>query len=289
MFKYRVYGLNISSEVYLPGLLKNYSKSDVVIYYDDLDHYSNFFEGKHFTVNAEGTILFWKETPLIKVSDGNQVIINPNCEVDPSILQNLLLGTALAILKHQQGFLVLHASCINMNRQAIAFLGHVGRGKSTTAFALNKKGYPIIADDVLPIKINENNPPFVFPGYPSLRLSSEVIKNGDQTIENPLKNNGKYIIKRNEGFSSNSFPLKHIYILKNGKKWDIENLSKHDALIELINNSYCLKSFNNPEKKSNLLQCANIIKNVPVKNLFVKRSLNQLPELVKHIENDAKN
>jgi hypothetical protein len=100
-----------------------------------------------------------------------------------------------------------------------------------------------------------------------------------------IRESRKYLLDANE-FSSDSIPIKKIYILKNGINFDVKKINPQNAIIELINNSFCFPSFNNLEKSSNLLQCANVVKNVSIKTLIVENSLDKLSSLVKFIEND---
>jgi hypothetical protein len=289
MYKYKAYGLSIDSEISLPKLLTNDSNADVKIYFQKLDNdnFNSHISGKNFKVTNDATYLFFKNSPLIKIYDGNKILINPSVDIDKNLLRDLILGTSFAILRHQQGLLVLHASSVNIDGHSVVFLGDTGQGKSTTAFALNRRGYPLVSDDVLPLQVFENDSPLVYPAYPGLKLSSEVLlKNGYG--KNKFKNSQesrKYLLDVNE-FSSDSIPIKKIYILKRGMNFDVKKISPQNAIIELINNSFCFPSFNNLEKSSNLLQCANVVKNVPIKTLFIKNSLDMMPELIKTVEND---
>ncbi len=54
------------------------------------------------------------------------------------------MGTALRL----QGKICLHSSVIAVGEYALAIIGAKGAGKSTTAAALAKRGYPILADDI---------------------------------------------------------------------------------------------------------------------------------------------
>lgn len=293
MFTYQAYGLNIRSEIQLPELIKSESNTDAEIIFENLDtSLINVYNSrKHFKASEKGVFLLWKNKPVIKISGGEKICIDPAINIDGDLLRNLLLGTALAVLRHQQGLLVLHASSVNIKGDSVAFLGDVGQGKSTTAFALNKNGHPLISDDILPIHISEKNLPFVYPGYPRLRLTPKFvsyIEPYSDKLENEY-NSTKKLIYSQSGFSSEQIPLKAAYILEKGENFEVKRLSQKEALINLIKNSYCLPVFNNLEKKRNFIQCANIVKDVPVKKLTVKNSLDKLPELVKIIENDFNN
>lgn len=55
---------------------------------------------------------------------------------------NLLTGLLI-----KAGFYSIHASCINIGGKGVLFTGNSGKGKSTAAFALMRKGHPALSDD----------------------------------------------------------------------------------------------------------------------------------------------
>ncbi|NIO13431.1 MAG: serine/threonine protein kinase, partial [Gammaproteobacteria bacterium] len=76
-----------------------------------------------------------------------------------------MLGFVLRL----RGVLSLHASVIDINGEAVGFMGAAGAGKSTLAAAFAKKGFAVMSDDILALKPGDSAP-FAQPGYPRLRL-----------------------------------------------------------------------------------------------------------------------
>jgi ABC-type glutathione transport system ATPase component len=70
------------------------------------------------------------------VRGGREIMIDAVPGVDARTLRLSLLGPALALVLHQRGRFVLHASTVAVAGSAIAFLGEKGWGKSTIAAAL---------------------------------------------------------------------------------------------------------------------------------------------------------
>ena len=62
-----------------------------------------------------------------------------------------LLGPILGLLLRLRGITCLHASAINLKGHCVAFLGPAGAGKSTTAAAFARQGYPVVSDDIVPL------------------------------------------------------------------------------------------------------------------------------------------
>ena len=91
------------------------------------------------------------------------------------LLRLYLLGPALALLLHQRGFLVLHASAVSLDGGVVAFLGHSGHGKSTTAATLHARGAAIVADDVVAVDLGAPGGPAALPGFPLLKLWPDAV------------------------------------------------------------------------------------------------------------------
>lgn len=293
---YRVYGLNICSEINFSENINKNSKSDtkkidVVIKLGEFDFSSSkeIISNDLFRINKNKNdyFLYWKDIGTFKVSNGQKITVSPEDDVDEHTLNSYIMGPVLATLLYQRGFLVLHASAVKIGDSSVAFLGDSGIGKSTTAMALNKKGYPLITDDILVIQMNDDEN-LVLPGLPMTKLSSEMINfawNNEITpkmIQGPEKRFRCAV----SNFWETSLPLKRIYILENAVKSFIDTLKPQKALIELIHNSYCFVMFENRDKLLNLEQCSKLMNDITVRSLKVNKSIEELSELVKEIEDD---
>lgn len=56
------------------------------------------------------------------------------------------VGPLNRLLRHAGVFMV-HGSCVEVNGQAVLFVGQSFRGKSTAAYAMMRQGYPVLNDD----------------------------------------------------------------------------------------------------------------------------------------------
>ncbi|AXV38897.1 hypothetical protein [Methanobacterium sp. BAmetb5] len=180
MFNYKAFGLEISSEIELPGMMEGSDKPEVKIIRGEVDPLQvnkAEVEGDNYLVNGEDVYLWWDDIGKVKISEGELVTVESDKDLkssDDLKIIPFLLGPVMALLLHQRGFLVLHGSAVNTGTGAVAFLGHRGNGKSTTAIHLYVEGYPLIADDILAIKFDDEGLPLVYPGYPHVRLSDEA-------------------------------------------------------------------------------------------------------------------
>src|SRR5439155_7066849 len=80
-----------------------------------------------------------------------------------------VLGLALPHLLYTRGAHVLHASCVSLDGQAVAFLGLPRSGKSSAAAALLRRGWKLVSDDALPVTASPSGP-LAHPAFPALRL-----------------------------------------------------------------------------------------------------------------------
>ena len=223
------------------------------------------------------------------IRDGKEIIIEPVAGVDDSLLRTVVLGAVLCVLLRQRGLLVLHASCININHKGVAFMGSSGWGKSTLATAFHTKGYDVLTDDVLPIKV-EKNQAVVFPSYPQFKLCPDAATSLGQDTQNLLpvsKNSFKVAYKLDKGFQQNPIPLQQIYILDKGKEHKITSLQPQETFVELVRHSRAMKSVTEQQFFAEHLHlCSQLIKNVRFCRFTRKPSLADLPKLIELVEED---
>jgi hypothetical protein len=80
-----------------------------------------------------------------------------------------LLGPILGFVLRLRGTVCLHASAIAIDDRVVVLVGSAGAGKSTTAAAFAQRGYPILSDDVVPL-LDRGDTFLVQSAYPRIRL-----------------------------------------------------------------------------------------------------------------------
>lgn len=293
MYKYKAFGLNIHSEIFLPELVTHKSKTpDLTIKYGNFDIHSGdtIVEGENFRVTENTIYRFWDNIGKFKIVNGNEIIINPVLDINNLILRSFILGTVMASLLYQRGLFVLHASAVNINNNVIAFLGSKGYGKSTTAMTFYKEGYPIIADDYIAID-PRNTIPLIYPGFPSLRLSYKSRNHGNFSTKRVYYKEyemDKLHVPVDNNFSSEELPLKKLYLLKKGKNTKISDFKPQEAIMKLIENTFGINRFKESDIIENLNHCTSLLKNVDISLLEVPDSLDRIYEVVESIKKDLK-
>lgn len=287
MFNYHAFGLNISSEIELPGMLEAPDDEvDVKISLEELIIPSTP-DGPNYFLDQEDVYLWWDDIGKVRINDGKEITVDLIAGENQMI--PFLLGPVMAFLLHQRGFLVLHGSSVKINHGAIAFLGYRTFGKSTTAINLYKRGYPLITDDILAIKFDKKGKALVYPGYMHVRLSHDSFHNVKDTTDilTPIRTiAGKQFCDTSHGFSPEPLDLKRIYILDKSDRTGITTLSSQKDLVDLIIHSVAHRIFNEKDQANNLIQIANLINNIQIRRLEIVHSFNDISKIIEVIEED---
>src|SRR5262249_28898285 len=127
-----------------------------------------------FRGDAEAGVLATPGVAFVQVRHGREVIVEAVGDASEDGIRAMLLGPALAGVMRQRGLRDLHASAVAFNGQAVAFMGDAGWGKSTLAAVFQRRGRPLVADDVLAVSF-EQREPRVAPAVPEMRLTPEAL------------------------------------------------------------------------------------------------------------------
>ena len=166
--------------------------------------------------------------------------IDPAPGVEERLLRLSLLGPALALILHQRGLLVMHASVVARGDRAVAFLGKNGWGKSTIAAALHTKGYDLVTDDVAAVRFDADGP-HVFPSFPQMKLWPEAATLLGSSLDSlPILHPDfdKRGWRAERGFSSAPRRLERVYALAAGPAPAIEAMEPREACFELLGHWY---------------------------------------------------
>lgn len=291
MFSYVAYGLGIRSVLPIPELIAGETRTDVIISLGSVDRPPSeaATRGSRFHAIGGEVRLFYDKVGTFLVREGHEIVAQPLPGVEEQVLRLFILGPAFAVLLHQRGRLVLHASAVAVDSGAVVFLGGPGWGKSTMAAALYARGHGIVADDVVAVDLNGAKGPLVFPAFPQLKLWPEAtVSLGDVSETLPrlhprLEKRACAVTRR---FSQAPLPLSHIYVLEEGTDHLIEPIGNQDALVELVRHSYAVRLLQPVNASLHFLQCANLANRLHVRRLKRPRSLPALPALARLVEED---
>jgi hypothetical protein len=111
---------------------------------------------------------FGRSHTVRSLHQAKTAVIN-NCGISEVYTDILFSYNPLLSLLGNYGYQTVHASCAQVNGKGVLFTGKSGSGKSTAAYAMLRRGHPVLADDRILIK--KANP------YQALAIS-DVIKIG---------------------------------------------------------------------------------------------------------------
>ena len=187
---YILSGLQTHSEILLTGVPKSTfeaERRDVLIQVESgRSPIGNSSKRLIFEHSGELSYIRIDAIADYEVRAGRVITIWPAAGAAQKDIEIFLLGPVWATLCHQRGLLPLHASAIVRDRSIIAFAGHSGAGKSTTAALMHSSDYQLFADDILPVSLDENFEPGAWPYLRRLKLRRDSILQSALTPAAPV-------------------------------------------------------------------------------------------------------
>jgi hypothetical protein len=177
---------------------------------------------------------------------GRHVTAWPGEGVSASTIEHIYLNQVLPLAWSKQGRMVLHASAVELDGQAVAFVARSGTGKSTLAASFVLSGSRLLCDDGLLIEA-DGEAFRAAPGHASLRLwpDSEAALVGDTLQREPPL---PFTVKsRFAGLDTSRFcdqprRLMRVFFLGDGSASnpDVAPMRASEALVEFVKHSFLL-------------------------------------------------
>ena len=241
---YRLFGLRVRSEVDLPELFPaaESGEPDVSIGLGSIGGDVGPFGIKQ---DESALLLTVPEIARYRVRGGSQILVDVEPGVPERNVRLYLLGSAFGALLHQRGSLPLHANAVEIDGQAVAFMGASGAGKSTLAAWFHDHGYRVIADDICVVRFDGKGEPHVAPGLPRLRLWKEALEaSGRLTSDYDRAWEGseewdKFEVPLSADLvADGERALAAIYLLQSADEFETKKLTGARAAQALIENTY---------------------------------------------------
>jgi hypothetical protein len=180
------------------------------------------------------------------LASGTEVVVHPVPGVSAQTVEHLYLNQVLPLALSRQWKLVLHASAVEVEKTAVAFLGASGRGKSTLAASFATSGHRFLTDDGLQLE-KSGEGYLVEPSHASIRLwddsRDELIPETTRAAPSVDYTHKLRLLADDEvAFCDVARPLRCVYFLGDGGVDDISihPASGRDAMIELVRHSFLL-------------------------------------------------
>jgi hypothetical protein len=245
--------------------------------------YLRYGDGIAFVLNREGTA----------------VITHRPAAATPEDVAIYLLGPVLGFVLRLRGISCLHASAVAIGRQALAFLGPPGAGKSTLAAAFARKGYPVLTDDIV-VLLERGEVFLVPPASPRLCLWPEAVAalfgspdalprlTPENSVVPEWDKRGLNLTGDEYHYQSQPLPLAAIYVLdqrRDGRPV-IEALSGREGMVALMANTYRNELLEKPMMACEFDILSKVASHVSVRKLIPSVDPASLPGLCDLIVKD---
>jgi hypothetical protein len=315
-YVYSVFGLRLSSNLEIPGFvsLPVESPANVIVLLGNIPEWLDravpadrdaFYTSGDVGENDKPSSRVWKldggEYFRMLYDDGT------DCVVDrkgmriwvrwPQTLTLLdvipyLQGQLLGLVQRLRGVTCLHASAVLIGDRAVAVTGFAGAGKSSTAAAFLQLGFPVLADDVVPIFEAEGKF-MVRPAHPRVWLRPDMVETLFGSVDAlPLlaPTWEKRYLDLNAvgpGLPVEPKPLAVIYILSERANAPERPLvtegAPRDILLQLLCNTY-MNHLLDPRMRSQEFETlSRLQRSVPVRLLHPHKDVSKISELCRVI------
>lgn len=283
---YRAFGFLIRSQLALPEL----SVADVGSAVHQVDiRRGTLPDPENMAWLASGVAAdadrFWMDVPdvaRVLVRSGNDIVVDPAAGADERDVRLFLLGSAMGALLHQRGLLPLHASVVEVDGGAVAFMGTSGAGKSTVALHLVDQGHPMVSDDICAIEIKADGVAVVHPGPPRMKLCQRSLAATGRSAAALAPVPGvreKYQLAVARTTADRVLPLRAVILLDHGETGAVIRITGSAAVAALIANTFRGELVAPMERgRAHLDQCLTVARRPGVHRLTRAWSLDRLAE-----------
>jgi hypothetical protein len=300
-YHYTVYGLHLTTDRPLPEVLPSSSpvpdqQLPVTIYWVEeisaLPTYPSLNQTPYYAHPAQDehgvpVLQVWRDKTFYSLVylNGNRFVVSRDgaavwaiCpqETDFGFVTAQILGPILGLVLRLRGSLVLHASVVSHNDQALAILGASGSGKSTTAAELCRQGCRALSDDIAALFFQDGKW-WVQPGYPRLRLwphTAETLYGPEHNLRPIAPGDTRWDKRYLEldtgllSFVSSPRPLRAVYALDWSKVENdtiqIKTLNGAPGLAVLDANSYMEYLLDRLQRERQMAAIAKLLGTIPV-------------------------
>lgn len=219
MYRYRLYGLRMLSDLEFPQLVvESDDMADAPKIY--VEAYQIPQEIKEITdkkyVFGRNRSWLANQTAWIMVEEGKYIRYQLTGTGKPSYLQTYILGYGMSMLALQRGVLAIHCSAVADAAGAVLIAGESGAGKSTLTTAFLEKGYRLLADDMAFVETMQGGDTVVHPAFPFQKLCRNVALEKGYRMEELIyidEEKDKFLVPFAGEFSVKAVPVKAFIML----------------------------------------------------------------------------
>ena len=219
MYYYKLYGMNVGSDLEFPQLaaIEPQSPDNLQLTIENTKMPSEIEDSERGSY-AFGKDRSWlhNRTAWILVEKGKRIRYKLKEGGNPSYLLSYILGYGMAMLSLQQGKLAIHCSALRNEQGVVLIAGESGSGKSTLSAELMDRGYDLMADDMLVVQPQKGKAPVAYPAFPYQKLCRNAAMDRGYDLRKLLYINeekDKFLVPYEGEFSLEPAPVRAMLIL----------------------------------------------------------------------------
>jgi hypothetical protein len=215
-------------------------------------------------------------------------------------LATYLLGPVLGILLRLRGLPCLHGSAVAVGGRALSLVGDQGAGKSTTAAAFARLGFPVLSDDITALR-EQGSTFWVLPGDPNVCLWPQSVAYlygsptalpliiPDNILDPEWDKRWLDLTGPGTHFQSQPLPLGAIYVLGDRQEDSgprVEEVLGNERLLLMIANNYGSGFLDKERRAREFEALGRLLNRVPVRRLIPRSGPAYLTKLCEAILSD---
>lgn len=279
MYKYRIYGLNVYSNLKLDCYPHDFDTADIVIEFTNSENEAKRYIDR-LRVDDEPKEIS-SEDGLGKLyfrGENNIVVYYKNEDYLERYLVHALFGFGFSYLLRRHKIFFLHGSGVYIDGSAIIVVGSSEAGKSSLAACLVQRGGRIISDDTTRLELNAETP-FIYPSYPLRRLFRNTVEHLGLSMEGAaeiISREDKFAFRDRDlsVFQNREAPVKAIVRIAPTDTSEVRMVREdiQDSILIICRNVYNYKLINRSEFTGDYLDFAlKVCDRIPVYTLYRPR------------------
>ncbi len=294
---YDAFGMIIASEIILNELRPagHVENPDIWIHRAGLNYKRADHDGGAFMdfSDRDAAVMFWPSVAGFRIIGDHTIVVEPAPDVEERFLAFPLLGPVLAWMLNRKGLFLLHASAIDVAGRSVVFMGDKLAGKSTTAAAFLRAGFPLITDDLVAISFADPLAPKIMPAFAQVKLADDAAAavSIEGAIAQPLIH--EHFPKRQHSLASMSSqpvsPNCFFVLVRGSDQVSLSPANLPEAITALNRFSYMSRfssaNWTPAEELVHFQNCVRLAVFARVGNLNVPTGLERLPETVSFVVN----
>lgn len=239
-FYYRVYGLNVESEIRMDELEPIDKDSTIDLKIVMGQRLKEVKKIKRDKKEKQDILITAKDIAHYYIQNGNYILIEAKEDVSDEDIIAFLLGWAIGRSMIQRNMLALHAATVVVDNKGIILAGKSGAGKSTLTNRFTAEGYKFSSDEISSISFIENKP-FVNPAYCLQKVTSLGLERSRYDKERFFNiRSNRHAIEPREDFINEIVPLAAVVDISVGENEELifEELKGSEKIEVFLRNVY---------------------------------------------------